>query len=205
MRIIDNFMNEMDFANLRGYLMGADGSIMNNQRAFWMASPIVGEDFYTGTDLADNFQMVHFFTNEEMQLFKFKDYIGYLYLERCKANLTMRVAVQESSSMHIDIAHYYPGDENNKNLPDNYELTDNGTHIPMKTAVLYLNTCDGYTEFEDGTRVESVANRFVEFDRTMKHGGVNTTNVPVRGVINFNYIPFKYFPRLNEYREEYNT
>ena len=33
-----------------------------------------------------------------------------------------------------------------------------------KTAVFYVNTCDGYTEFEEcGTRVESVAGRIVIF------------------------------------------
>ena len=31
-------------------------------------------------------------------------------------------------------------------------------------AIFSLNTCDGYTKFKDGTKVESVANRIVIFD-----------------------------------------
>ena len=37
------------------------------------------------------------------------------------------------------------------------------------TSILYINTNDGYTKFEDGTIVESVENRLVTFDSRMKH------------------------------------
>jgi hypothetical protein len=60
--------------------------------------------------------------------------------------------------------------------------------IPCTTAIYYANTCDGYTEFEDGTIVESVQNRFVAFPSRMKHTGTTCTNAKSRVVINFNYI-----------------
>jgi len=56
-----------------------------------------------------------------------------------------------------------------------------------KTAVYYVNTNNGYTEFENGERVESVQNRFVEFDSTMPHTGATCTDKQSRVVINFNY------------------
>jgi len=59
--------------------------------------------------------------------------------------------------------------------------------FPCTTAILYLNTNNGYTLFEDGTRIESVANRFVEFDSQMRHGAVTQTDIKNRIVINFNY------------------
>ena len=51
-----------------------------------------------------------------------------------------------------------------------------------------MNTNDGYTLFEDGTKVESVMNRLVTFPYTMKHAGTTCTNSPFRMVINFNYV-----------------
>ena len=54
-------------------------------------------------------------------------------------------------------------------------------------AIYYVNTNDGYTEFEDGTQVESIENRLLVFDSSLKHTGTTCTNAKVRCVINFNY------------------
>ena len=62
------------------------------------------------------------------------------------------------------------------------EKFDGGT-----TAIYYVNTNDGYTEFENGERVDSVENRLVIFDATMKHTGTTSTDTKFRSVINFNY------------------
>ena len=50
-----------------------------------------------------------------------------------------------------------------------------------------LNTCNGYTKFKDGTKVESVANRAILFDPSIEHTGTNTTNAPRRINLNINY------------------
>ena len=55
------------------------------------------------------------------------------------------------------------------------------------TSIFYVNTNNGYTKFEDGTKVESVANRMVTFSTNMKHLGTSCTNEKRRIVINFNY------------------
>ena len=71
------------------------------------------------------------------------------------------------------------------------EIKEQGHHVdyefPCTTAVFYLNTNNGYTIFEDGTKVESVANRLVEFDSFHKHSGTTHTDTAVRSVINLNY------------------
>ena len=55
------------------------------------------------------------------------------------------------------------------------------------TSIFYVNTNDGYTVFEDGTKVESVANRMVTFPANMKHTGTSCTDKQTRIIINFNY------------------
>jgi len=57
----------------------------------------------------------------------------------------------------------------------------------MITAIYYINSNNGYTLFEDGTKVESVANRFVKFPATMVHTGTTCTNDYRRILVNFNY------------------
>jgi len=58
----------------------------------------------------------------------------------------------------------------------------------LKGALLMLNTCDGYTGFEDGTKVESVANRMIFFDALKPHHSTSTSNASTRLTLNINYI-----------------
>ena len=60
---------------------------------------------------------------------------------------------------------------------------------PHLAGIFSLNTCDGYTKFENGTKIESIANRFFLFDGSTKHASTTTTNVPARFNINFNFYP----------------
>ena len=80
----------------------------------------------------------------------------------------------------------------------NYRTSDNhvgGFHTDFQdeqkngvtTSILYINTNNGGTQFEDGTRVKSVANRMVTFDCSIKHASVSCTNQDRRILINFNY------------------
>ena len=55
-------------------------------------------------------------------------------------------------------------------------------------AVFSLNTCDGFTKFSDGTKVESVANRIVFFDASKFHHSSTTSNAKLRYNINFNFL-----------------
>lgn len=56
------------------------------------------------------------------------------------------------------------------------------------TAIYYVNTNNGYTIFEDGTKVKSVRNRMILFDGKIKHAGTSCTDEKTRCVINFNLI-----------------
>jgi hypothetical protein len=85
---------------------------------------------------------------------------------RIKANLLTRESSIVEHGFHSDI-------------PD--------LKMPCKTAVFYINTNNGYTLFEDGTKVDSVENRLLTFDSNMLHTGSSCTDCQIRCVINFNY------------------
>ena len=75
-----------------------------------------------------------------------------------------------------------------KNAPEQEWHTDWQISTPSKTCVLYLNDNDGYTMFEDGTKVQSVANTMVTFPNDIRHTGSTCTNSNCRLVLNFNYV-----------------
>ena len=50
-----------------------------------------------------------------------------------------------------------------------------------------MNSNNGYTYFEDGKKVKSVANRLLKFDNIKYHSGTTCTDKNQRVVININY------------------
>ena len=75
--------------------------------------------------------------------------------------------------------------------PRSDRIIKHGFHIDTTTkcttAIFYVNSNNGYTEFEDGTKVESIENRFVTFPSHLQHTGTTCTDQKRRIVINFNY------------------
>jgi hypothetical protein len=68
-----------------------------------------------------------------------------------------------------------------------------GLHVDTRrpgatTAILYLNTNNGYTLFEGGDKVTSMANRLVLFDAAHRHTGASCTDADWRWVLNVNLI-----------------
>ena len=58
---------------------------------------------------------------------------------------------------------------------------------PHRALILSLNTCDGYTVFEDGTKIDSISNRAVIFDASVSHASTSCTNQKCRWNIIVNY------------------
>ena len=94
--------------------------------------------------------------------------LGITALVRIKANLTMRTSKVITHGFHKDGESHHT------------------------SAIYYVNSNDGYTEFEDGTQIESVENRLLVFDSQISHTGSTCTNARVRCVINFNYYTSKH-------------
>lgn len=81
------------------------------------------------------------------------------------------------------------------------QIFEHGMHIdnPTKrsdayTAVFYINNNNGYTIFDNGEKIQSVANRLVVFPADLQHSGTSCTDVSMRIVINFNF----YKKNINE-------
>ena len=59
---------------------------------------------------------------------------------------------------------------------------------PLTTALYYVNTNNGYTQFKWRKKVKSVENRIVIADVTREHSAFTCTDKKSRVIINFNYI-----------------
>ena len=71
------------------------------------------------------------------------------------------------------------------------DFSEHGFHIDYtyshKGAIFSINSNNGYTILEDGTKIESVENRLVSFPAEMRHSGTTCTDEQARVVINLNY------------------
>ena len=118
----------------------------------------------------DKFQFTHAFFDKELGGVLSDHYDVFNLIDgsyRIKANLLTRTSEIEVNRFHTDIQR------------DSDQYT---------TSILYMNTNNGYTEFENGWKVESVANRLITFPTGLKHRGTSCTDKKIRVVINFNYL-----------------
>ena len=165
MKIEDNFLDQEKFDELQTFMMG------NN--FLWQYSDII--DYQHDKD---KFQFTHIFYSENVPASQYCDIINPILekinsvsLWRIKANLLTRTPTIVENEFHVDI----------DKMPE--ERLKQWTN-----SILYMNTNNGYTKFEDGTKVESVANRMVTFPADTKHTGTSCTDERTRVVINFNYV-----------------
>jgi len=167
--IIDNFMPAEVFKEFKIIMRDIP----------WYTSVVLDEELQC--DPIDNFMFSHtFYDKYKPQSELFSECIEPLLshmqvrsLIRVKANVTMRTEKIIKHGFHID-----------------YEAVVDGevqeTHNCF-TSILYLNTNDGYTEFENGTKIESIENRLITFPLSYRHTGTTCTNYPFRSVINFTH------------------
>ena len=76
--------------------------------------------------------------------------------------------------------------------PYTHEIFEHAPHkdygFECYGAILSLNTCDGFTRLEDGTKIDSIANRLLIFKGNHNHNSSTTTNAKGRYNININYL-----------------
>ena len=165
MEVIDEFLDSSQFESLHDFMMGEEMPWYFNSYVDYA----VGD--YRSIDDPDNYQFVHTFFNVEYKTTSYLlekltpiiKQIGCENLLRVKSNLNPRTSKHIKRAFHID------------------------TDYKNTTSILYINTNNGWTEFEDGSKVESVENRMVVFDSRLKHRGVTCTDQKRRVLINFNY------------------
>ena len=91
-------------------------------------------------------------------------------LDRIKLNLNHKTFFHRKSGFHTD----------QRKISERLSQHQN-------TAVFYVNTNNGWTEFKNGDKVKSVSNRIVIFDSNLEHSGNACTDQKTRILINFNY------------------
>ena len=168
-QVIDNFLSEEHFEGLQ---------VIFGSHIPWTYS-VVLEDDHLICDQKYNYQYVHgVYTKQEPVSPYFDKIIPLLTkldaraLVRCKVNSICREEEIVIHGFHTDMLY-----------PEEHSTGLDG----MKTAILYLNTNNGFTCFKEGTKIESVANRCVIFPAHYKHSGTTCTDVPRRLAINLVY------------------
>ena len=166
--VIDNFLDKQSFQILQKIILGHDFGWFYNNGIDW-------ED-------ANKFQFTHLFYQDNIGI----NSGGYVTLNaiidklkpkeitRIKANLLTRTLDVVVNNFHVDV--------------DLDSIKDLPLETKAKTAIFYINTNNGYTEFEDGSTVKSIENRMVIFPSDISHRGTSCTDQNTRVVINFNYL-----------------
>ena len=174
MEIIDDFLEQKVFDELQTLMMGKNFTWYFRSRYYAQQQE---EEVVKEEDVLDQFQFTHTFYDVGAQrsphmgtLQCFLDLLSVLSIGRIRANLSTRLPTFIKNPFHSDM----------ENILEEKQKQ-------WTTSIFYVNTNDGYTEFEDGTKVESVANRMLTFPANMKHTGTTCTNQQIRIIINFNY------------------
>ena len=167
MKIIDDFLPLKQFERIRDILMS------NSFPWYWYDYQVFEGD--------GQHQLVHGFMNDtqidsiwfdlfvKSDCFTLWDKDG-VTVFKVKANLNYKTPEHVMGKWHTD-------------------FRDKKTRKDMQTAILYINTNNGYTAFKNGDKVESVANRLVMFDCSTEHTAVTCTDEDRRIVVNFNFKP----------------
>jgi len=175
--ILDNFIDNNKYQCVR--------SSVEDQKFTWYKHGILynkksnsDTGFFFDGDEKYNMQFVNVLFDKDTRRQELKYFIPIISklninsqnLLRFKVNLTLNWGKQVFSGYHIDIIEDSP-------TPD---------YIIM-TAVYYINTNNGFTQFKDGDKVNSVANRIVIFPGDRYHAGVTCDDEAYRLVANINW------------------
>ena len=167
-KIYDNFLPE-DAHDMISTIM------LSSNFPWYYQDSILGNSYHTTSiSSIDDYAFAHVFydnNTQNSQLYTILDpilkKINPLSILRIKANLYPKTETILEHDYHTDY--------------------DN---VKFKTGIYYINTSNGKTIFKDGLEVESIANRYVEFDTDLFHKSTTCTDQRVRCNINFNYVPY---------------
>ena len=159
MQVIENFLPEHIYNDISGILL--------TQQFPWYYQPSVAS-----LDDNEDFYFTHrFYRDQKQQSPLFERFIqpiigrlGFDYLHRAVANLYTKKNKHYQNNFHVD------------------------QFIEHVVGLYSLNTNNGYTLFEDGQKVPSVANTMVLFNGKLRHASVCQTDEKIRVNINFNFI-----------------
>lgn len=176
-QVIDNFLSQEEHEKLRHKMLDSINVATHSDALPWYIqnSKVGEEDRQDGRIY--NYQFIHMFYGQFDQtdayvsehvssIYPFHDALKIKVPLKIKGNLTPITPSIFVYGLHVDIE----------------------AAFKFKTAIYYVNDNDGYTLFENGQKVESVANRICIFDGNIQHTGSSCTDQRFRCVINFNFV-----------------
>ena len=162
----DDFLPEKEFRELQKVIMGNqfpwyynDSIVKDGDGLFQFGHTFYHEAVGDGRSTSGVNSDHYFIIQPLLQRLNVKT------LSRAKANLNPAQWWKKNGGYHLD-------------------YTENP---PIKVAIFYINTCNGYTEFKKVGKVKCVENRVVFFNSNLYHQGITCTNQKRKMVINFNY------------------
>lgn len=164
-KVIDNFLSDQEFQSLVS-------AIVQSQYFPWYYSPVAVSDYDIVPICSDlyNFQLAHTVYYNNIPTSQYYELLTSI-LPKLNIKSLIFAKFNFNTVTEKVIEHCYHND----------------SKFDCTTAVYYLNTCDGYTKFENGDKVDSIANRIAIFPSSMKHTGTTCTNQQGRYVLNLNY------------------
>lgn len=163
MEIVDNYLPKEQFENIKNIICE------DSMHFPWYYNKFLNNRDYGEID--DHFYFVHVVYHNYL---KNSNYFEDLLPLINKINPRALIRVKVNG---------YPKN-GDKIIKHNYHTDYDFTH---KGAIFYLNTCNGKTILEDGTEIDSVANRILFFDASKPHSSTNCTDAKMRFNININY------------------
>ena len=160
MNIIDNFLLPEDFNSIQNLMMGGEFP--------WYWNPFINYD----TDVTNEYQFTHNFYERSRNGIN-SDFMP--LLSSCLIKLKIQSLIRIKANLNVSTKE--------SKILGGYHIDTND----CTTSILYINTNNGCTIFEDGNKVECVANRMVIFDSNTKHTGMTCTDEKNKVLINFNY------------------
>ena len=158
--VIDNYLPQEEFEKIRDVMMSQDFP--------WFYSAYVA--FKGKVDDDNSMCFTHsFYKNSLVNSNFFELTLPLIFklnakaLIRVKGNMYPNVGSSLNNEPHVD-----------------YDFEHKG-------AIYYLNTNNGPTVLEDGTKIDAVENRILLFDASKKHNSTHCTDQKVRVNININY------------------
>ena len=172
-RVKDNFLNDRDFIFLKELFFHPNTTWKTNWKIadeLEVSKQDNHDDWFLGHQVYDNSKPLSSAYNDVQTRLVDKiaqlEALDFAALTRIKVN-------------------YYP---HTNVVRDHMPHKDNHSARRWRGAIYCLNTCDGYTGFSDGTKVDSVENRLILFDSTQNHFSTSTSNAQARLNINVNYV-----------------
>ena len=164
-KITDNFMPKDVFKEYQS----------NIYKIPWTINPILTSNINVSAilcDEIDNFRFTHEFYSGNKPVSEYY----YKFIEQLLPHIKVRSLIRVKINANI---------KTEKIIKHGFHIDNN--YRDSITSIYYINTCNGYTKFKNGTKVKSVENRMVIFPSHLMHQGYTCSDQLKRVVVNFNY------------------